>query len=74
MIELITVAVFVWLMCKAVGLAFRLTWGMAKVAASILMILATPILILSLLFAGGIALILPILLIGIAVGILKASS
>ena len=74
MIELITVAVFVWLMCKAVGLAFKLTWGIAKVAASILMILATPILILSLLFAGGIALMLPILLIGIAVGILNASS
>ena len=72
MFELLTIAIFVWLLVKAIGLAFKLTWGVAKIAASILIGLALPVLIICLLFAGGIALILPIALIGIAVAILKA--
>ena len=58
-------------MGKAIGLAFKLTWGVAKVAASILMVVALPALVLCLLFAGGIALIVPLAIVGIAVGILK---
>ena len=72
MFELITVVVFVWLMAKAIGLAFRLTWGVAKVVASIMMAIALPVLICCLLFAGGIALLVPIVVIAMAVGILKA--
>lgn len=30
MFELLTIVVFVWLLIKAIGLAFKLTWGMAK--------------------------------------------
>ena len=63
---------FVWLLGKAIGLAFKLTWGVAKAAASILMVIALPVLILCLLFVGGIALIVPLAIVGIAVGILKA--
>ena len=44
MFELLTVILFVWLMIKAIGLAFRLTWGAARIAASILMALAVPVL------------------------------
>lgn len=74
MFELITIAVFVCLMAKSIGLALRLTWGMAKVIAAILMVLAVPVLILCLIFLSGIALIVPLALVGIAVGILKTCS
>lgn len=72
MFELLTTVVFVWLLVKAIGLAFKLTWGAAKVIASLLIGLALPALIICLVFVGGIALIIPIAVIGIAVGILKA--
>ena len=72
MFELLTIAVFVWLLVKSIGFAFRLTWGVAKIIASILIGLAFPVLILSLLFAGGILLLVPLIMIAIAAGILKA--
>ena len=72
MFELLTIIVFLWLMMKAIGLALRLTWGAARIAASILMALAVPVLVLCFLFAGGIMLLVPVVVIGIAVGILKA--
>ena len=72
MLEILTVAIFIWLLVKAMGLAFKLTWGVAKVIASILMAVALPVLIVCLVFVGGLALIIPIAVIGIAVGILKA--
>ena len=72
MFELLTIFIFVWLLVKAIGLAFKLTWGIAKVIASILIALALPILIICLVFVGGIALLVPIAVIGIAFGILKA--
>ena len=72
MFELLTITIFVWLMVKAVGLVLKLTWGTVKVIASILIGLAMPVLIICLLFVGGIALIVPVALIGIAVAILKA--
>ena len=72
MFELLTVFIFVWLMVKAVGLALRLTWGFAKIAASILMAIALPLLVVCVVFAGGIALIVPIFVIAFAWGILKA--
>ena len=72
MFELLTLAIFVWLFAKAIGLAFRLTWGIAKIAASILIALALPVLIISLIFAGGVLLLIPLVMIAIAAGILKA--
>lgn len=71
MFELLSLFVFIWLLSKSIGLALKLTWGVAKIAASILMVLALPLLIICLVFAGGIALILPIAVIGLAAGILK---
>ena len=72
MFELLTIVVFVWLLAKAIGLAFKLTWGMAKIVASILMVLALPLLIVCLLFVGGAILIIPVAMIGIAAGIMKS--
>ena len=71
MFELLIVVAFVWLMIKAVGMAFKLTWGAAKVVASILMTIALPLLIVCFVFVGGIALILPVGLIALSMGILK---
>ena len=51
---------------------FKLTWGAAKIVASILMVVALPVLIVCLVFASGIVLLVPIILIAIAAGILKA--
>ena len=70
--ELLTIAIFIWLLVKVIGLAFKLTWGVAKVAATILIGLELPVLIVCLVFAGGIALLVPMALLAIAAGILKA--
>lgn len=72
MFELLTIIVFAWLLIKAIGLAFKLTWGMAKIVASILMVVALPLLIVCLLFVGGAILIVPVAMIGIAAGIMKS--
>lgn len=72
MFELLTIVIFIWLLVKAVGLAFKLTWGMAKIAASILIAVALPMLIVCLVFVGGLALLVPLAVAAIAVGILKA--
>ena len=72
MLELLTIVIFIWLLVKAVGLACKLTWGVAKVAASILIGLALPVLIICLVFVGGIVLLVPVAMIAIAALIVKA--
>lgn len=72
MMELLAVVAFCWLFFKAVGLAFRMAWGTAKILASVLFAIAVPMLILCLVFAGGLLLLLPLALIGIAFGVLRA--
>ena len=72
MLEFAVVILFVWLFFKAIGLGFRIAWGAAKIAASLLLVLALPLLIVCLVFAGGVVLFLPLALIGAAVGLLRA--
>lgn len=72
MFELLTIIVFAWLLIKTIGLMLKLTWGVAKIASGILMVLALPLLIIGLLFVGGIVLIVPIVMVCIAAGIAKA--
>lgn len=72
MLKIIIIALFIWLLIKTLGLAFKLTWGLAKVIACVLMVAAFPVLAICLLFAGGIVLLTPVLLIAIAAVILKA--
>ncbi len=71
MFELIIILLFIWLLVNSVGLAFRLSWGIAKLCAGILMVLALPVLVLCLIFAGGIVLLIPIAMVCIAAGVLK---
>jgi len=69
--ELLVVILFCWLSFKVIGLALTLTWGAAKILASLLFLIAVPVLFVCLLFAGGIVLLLPLALIGGAVSVLK---
>lgn len=72
MLEVLTVVVCVWLFWNVLKLFFKITWGAAKVMAVLLVIAALPALIGCLLFAGGVLLLLPVALIAIAWGLLKA--
>jgi len=72
MFELLVIVIFCWLFVKVLKLAFSITWGLAKVAATVLCVLACPILVLCLLFASGLALIVPVLIVVGAYTMLKA--
>ena len=72
MFELLVVAGFVWLFFKSLGLMFSLTWGAARLIASLLFAVAVPALVVCLFFAGGLLLLFPLALLSIAFGILKA--
>lgn len=71
MLDLLFVILFCWLFFKAIGLAVRVAWCTAKVAASVLFAIAVPLLVLCLVFAGGVLLLLPVAMIAIAFGLLK---
>lgn len=71
MFEFMVLVAFGWLVFKTLGLAFKVTWGLAKVVATVLFVLAFPALIGCFLVAGGIALLIPIALICAACGILS---
>ena len=71
MLELLMVIVFCWLFFKALGLAFRAAWGTAKILASLLLAVAVPLLVICIVFAGGLLVLLPVALIGAAFGQLK---
>lgn len=73
MMELLMVALFCWLFWKVLGLAFRAAWGVTKILASLLFILAVPLLIGCLAFAGGILLLIPLAMVALAGMLLKAA-
>ena len=72
MFELLVIVIVCWLFVKVLKLAFSITWGMAKIAATLLCVFACPLLVLCLLFASGLALIVPVLIVVGAYTILKA--
>ena len=72
MLDLIISLLFFWLFFKATGLALRMTWGIAKFIASVLFTLALPLLIFCLFFAGGLLILVPLGLVALAFGLLKA--
>ena len=72
MLDLLMIIVFCWLFFKALGLVFRLAWGVTKILVGLLVTAAAVTLVGGILFAGGLVLLLPIALVGIALGLLKA--
>ena len=72
MFEILFTVLAIFLLVWAFRLALKLTWGAAKIAAICLLVLSIPLLILLLIFAGGLLLILPVLLIAGVIGVIKA--
>ena len=72
MFEILISVLFFWLFFKALGLALKLTWGVTKFIVSALFTLALPLLLVCLFFAGGVVLLLPLGLVALAFGLLKA--
>lgn len=66
MLELIVTVLFCGLLFTVFRLMFKLAWGTAKVIALLLSVLAVPVLIGSLLLAGGIILLLPVAMLVVA--------
>lgn len=72
MLELLSVILFCWLSVKAVGLALKAAWGITKVIAALLFTIAVPVLVLCLIFAGGLLLLIPVAMVAAAFALLKA--
>lgn len=72
MLELVITVLFCWLFFKALGLTFRLAWGVTKFVVWLLFALALPIMIGCLMLAGGLLLLVPLALVGLAFGLVKA--
>ena len=71
MLEILATIVCCWLLFTAIRLMFKIAWGIAKVFAIVLIALAIPTLIESLLIAGGVLLLLPVAMLLLAIILLK---
>lgn len=71
MFEILVTILSLWLFIGCIRLAFKIAWGTTKIVASVLLALAAPILILCLIFAGGVVLLFPAMLIAAAFALLK---
>lgn len=72
MFDLLVLILFCWIFFGSIKLMFKIAWGLAKILAVILLVLSLPSLIGCLLYASGVILLLPVVLISIAWGMLKA--
>ena len=72
LLDLLLTAFFIWLLFKAFGLTLRVAWSLTKVIAVVLFVMAIPALVACLLFAGGLLLLIPVAMVGVAVGILRS--
>lgn len=72
MLDFLLTVLFICLFFWTIKLLFKMTWGVAKIIAFILLIISLPTLIGVLMVAGGLVLLIPIgLLIG-AIATIKA--
>lgn len=71
MLDILLTVLFISLFIWTIKLMFKLTWGVAKIVAVILMIIALPTLIGGLMVAGGLVLLIPVALLIGAIGIIK---
>ena len=71
MTEIIITVLAVFLLVKAVSITFRITWGLARIIATILLVLAVPLFIVCFILVGGFFLLIPVGLILGAIGIIK---
>ena len=72
LISLILVGFILWLFFKSVGLALRMTWGLAKLIGVVLMTVALPIAGVCVFMSLGMLLLLPVGLLLLALGLMRA--
>ena len=72
MLEILCTILFVWLFIKVLVLVFKVAWSLTKVVAMILFVMALPALIVCFIFAGGLLLLVPVGLLGLAFALLSA--
>lgn len=70
--DILCTALFAWLFIKGIGLVFKVAWSLTTVLAVILFVLALPALIVCFIFAGGIILLIPVGILGVALALLNA--
>lgn len=73
MFSLLILILFCWIFFGGIRLMFKVTWGLTKIIAVVLFVLALPSLIGCLLFASGFVLLLPVALVLLAWGILMGN-
>ena len=73
MFEILMIGLFLWLTFKLLMFSVKVAWGLTKVISVVLFLLALPIMMICLVFAGGVVLFLPLALIGAAYAVLKCS-
>ena len=71
MFEILVTLFTIWLFIGSIRLTFKIAWGATKIIASALIGVASVILVLCLVFAGGAVILLPALLMASAFGLLK---
>ena len=71
MFEILVTVLSIWLFIGSVSLALKIAWGTTKIIASVLLAIAVPVLVLCLIFASGVVILLPALLIAGAFTLLK---
>ena len=73
LLDLLLTGLFVWLVFKVSGLVFRVAWSLTKLFALVLFVLSIPALVGCLLFAGGLLIVIPVAMVGMAFGLLNNS-
>ena len=71
LISLILVGFILWLFFKGVGLALRMTWGLAKLIGVVLMAVALPVAGVCVFMGLGVLLLLPVGLLLLALGLMQ---
>lgn len=71
LISLILVGFILWLFFKGVGLALRMTWGLAKLIGVVLMAVALPVAGVCVFMGLGVLLLLPVGLLLLALGLVR---
>lgn len=71
LISLILVGFILWLFFKGVGLALRMTWGLAKLIGVVLMAVALPVAGVCVFMGLGVLLLLPVGLLLLALGMMR---
>ena len=71
MFEILMICLFLWIAFHLMVFSVRVAWSLAKVISVALFALAIPVMLVCLVFAGGMFLLLPLALISAAYGVLK---